>query len=132
MIIDTDVLIWHLRGNERARDIIKKNRPFKISVVTYIELVQGMRNKRELRLLLRQFQNWKIKTIHIDELISSRAMFYVEQFHLSHAMQLADALVAATAVEKREPLLTANRKHYRQIPHLQMKPFEMQDEPDMK
>ena len=57
MIIDTDVLIWHLRGNEKAREIIHKSIPFNISVVTYIELIQGMRDKKEMNSLIKQLSN---------------------------------------------------------------------------
>ena len=48
MILDTDVLIWFLRGNQRAVDFIMETMPFSISIVTYMELVQGMHDKREL------------------------------------------------------------------------------------
>ena len=48
MIIDTDVLIWFLRGNQKAIDFIVDATPFSISIVTYMELVRGMRDKREL------------------------------------------------------------------------------------
>lgn len=48
MIVDTDVLIWYLKGNENALEAIEELNKFSISVVTYIELVQGMRNKKEL------------------------------------------------------------------------------------
>ena len=50
MIIDTDVLIWFLRGNENAQRIIKANIPFKISVINYMELVQGMRSKHDIQI----------------------------------------------------------------------------------
>ncbi len=50
MIVDTDVLIWDLRGNELA--------PFSISVVTSMEVLQGMRNKEELRAFLRRLTRW--------------------------------------------------------------------------
>jgi len=45
LIIDTDVLIWYLRGNEHAKQIVEAALPFSISVVTYMELVQGMKNR---------------------------------------------------------------------------------------
>ena len=48
MLVDTDVLIWYLRGNERAREAIESLPSFSVSVVTYMELVQGMRNQQEL------------------------------------------------------------------------------------
>jgi len=123
LIIDTDVLVYELRGNERARRTVAQNLPFGISVVSYLELVQGMRNRRELQALHRQLRRWSVNVIHIDTHISIRSMYYVEEFFLSHSMQLADALVAATAVETNETLLTANDKHYRHIPGIQIKIF---------
>jgi predicted nucleic acid-binding protein len=45
MLVDTDVLVWYMRGNEKAKRVIKNLNSFSISVVTYIELVQGLRNK---------------------------------------------------------------------------------------
>ena len=53
MLVDTDVLIWYLKGNNNARQEIAALSGFFISVVTYIELVQGMRNKQELIALRR-------------------------------------------------------------------------------
>jgi len=46
MLIDTDVLIWYLKGNENAYQVIENSSNFFISVMTYMELVQGMRNKK--------------------------------------------------------------------------------------
>ncbi len=48
MLIDTDVIIWYMRGNTNALKALEKHNGFTISVVTYMELVQGMRNKNEL------------------------------------------------------------------------------------
>lgn len=116
MIIDTDVIIWYLRGDRAAKDDIEKNIPFSISVVTYMELIQGMKNKEETRAFQRQMQKWNIDIIQIDQQISSRAMFYVQEYSLSHSMMLADALVAATVVQTGETLLTANDQQYKFIP----------------
>lgn len=123
MIIDTDVLIWDMRGNVSARKIIASEVPFAVSVVTYIELLQGLKNKQELQILVKQFKTWSTTILQIDRDISTRAMFYIEDFFLSHRMELADALIAATAIESNLPLLTANTRHYRHIPHLQLVPF---------
>ncbi len=124
MLVDTDVLIWYLRGNNRARHEIEALPGFFISVVTYIELVQGMRNKQELRQLRRALKIWDAKILYISEDISAKAMFYIEQYYLSHSLQLADALISATAVANGIDIFTANVKHYRILKEITLKEFK--------
>ncbi len=123
MIIDTDVFIWYFRGNRAARDIIEAGHAISLSAVTYMELVQGMRNKQELSLFRQEMnnKNWQILTLTAE--ITSRAMTYIEEYALSHSMALADALIAATAVERGATLLSANTKHYRFLAELQLQQF---------
>ncbi|MCL2722639.1 MAG: type II toxin-antitoxin system VapC family toxin [Treponema sp.] len=123
MLIDTDVIIWHLRGNTKAKKIIIANIPFKISVVTYLELLQGMRDKNELKDLQKQLKNWSTEIIQINDSISTYAMFLVENYYLSHALETGDAIIAATSLENNETLLTANHKHYSYIPNIQVQKF---------
>jgi predicted nucleic acid-binding protein len=123
LIIDTDVLIWYLRGNKNAQKVINANIPFKISVINYMELLHGLRNKKEYSTLQKCLRNWSIEIIQINENISSRAMYYVEDYCLSHSMEAGDAIIAATALEYRENLLTANEKHYCFIPNIQISKF---------
>lgn len=123
MIIDTDVLIWYMKGNERAYKTIENSKNFSISVVTYIELVQGMRNKSELHALRRTLRGWNSKIFYVSEEISIKAMFFVEQYFLSHSIQLADALIGATAITYALPLLTGNDKHFKIFKDLQIKKF---------
>jgi predicted nucleic acid-binding protein len=120
LIIDTDVLIWELRGNIKAKEIIHRNIPFNISVVTYIELVQGMRNKQELNQFIKQLIKWNVNIIQINSNISTRAMILIEEFILSHSLELADALIAATCINNSDVLLTANTKQYNHIPNIQL------------
>jgi len=47
-LIDSDVLIWLTRGDERARSRLAQIAPWQISVVTYLEIAQGCRNRQEL------------------------------------------------------------------------------------
>ena len=123
VLVDTDVLIWYLRGNPAAYRVIHALPHICISSVTYMELVQGMRNKVELRMLQRTLKQWNVKTLYIDKEISARALFFVEEYFLSHAMQLADALIGATATTYGMTLITANDKHYKIIKELEMKIF---------
>jgi len=124
LIIDTDVLIWYLRGSEKAKKVVESNIPFSISAVTYMELIQGMKNKEEFKIFQKQIKNWNIDIMQIDKEISSRAVFYIQEYSLSHSMMLADALIAATVVQTSETLLTANDKHYNYIPNIDCKRFE--------
>jgi predicted nucleic acid-binding protein len=123
MLVDTDVLIWYLRGNERAAEAIERLDTVRLSIVTYMELVQGMRNKEELRVLRSTLAQWGATVRMIDETISTRAMLYVEQHFHSHSLRLADALIAATAVADGVPLLTANDRHYRVLTELAFETF---------
>jgi len=61
---------------------------------------------------------------HIDEAISARAAFLLEQHGLSNSLQLADALIAATAIEQGLTLPTANAKHYRPVTELDLELFK--------
>jgi len=124
MLIDTDVIIWYMRGNTSALQAIEKCNGFTISVVTYMELVQGMRNKKELAALRKALKGWNTKIIYITEEISSKAMFYIEQHYLSHSVELADALIGATAVAHDLPLLTGNDKHYKIIKEIKLSKFK--------
>ena len=88
-----------------------------------MELVQGMRNKQELITLRKAIRNWGTQILYINEEISAKAMFYVEQHYLSESIQLADALIGATSVVAGLPLLTANVRHYKPIRGIQLKQF---------
>lgn len=123
MIIDTDVLIWFLRGNEKAITAVTEAIPFSISIVTYMELVKGMRNKRELEKMKKAFKKMEVRILPINEDDSMHAAEYVEKFFLSNNIEMADALIAATSVDHNEVLYTANDKHYKFVDGLSLKVF---------
>jgi len=123
MLIDTDILIWNLRGNELAAESLDALPGFSISAVSYMELLQGLRDKSELRTLRQALHFWQAEVVGIDVNISARAMFLVEEYALSHNMQMADALIAATALDQGITLMTANDRHYRHIDGLEIELF---------
>ncbi|MCL1966879.1 MAG: type II toxin-antitoxin system VapC family toxin [Fibromonadales bacterium] len=124
MIIDTDVLVWFYRGYEVAKKTILNAIPFKVSAITYIELLEGIRNKNELSRLKNDFSEWGVELLQINESISMKAIALVEKYKLSHNLELADSLIAATALENDETLLTGNIKHYSYIKNLNVNKFE--------
>lgn len=124
MIIDTDVLIWEFQSNLQAKKAIHSNIPFNISVVTYMEIVQGMRNKAELNKFIKQITKWNVQILQLNSEVSTRAMIYVEEYFLSHSMELVDSLIAATCIYNSDILLTGNVKHYKHIPNIQLLKFD--------
>ena len=73
--------------------------------------------------LRKALSSWNCKILPVNEEISAKAMFYVEQHYLSHSMEIADALISATAVSQGLVLLTGNDKHYRVVKGLSLKVF---------
>ena len=116
VLIDTDVLVWLFRGKPSAGQAIDKADSVTLSSITYMELVQGVRNKEEFNLLRKTIHDFRWEILPLNENISHTATVYMENYALSHGLQLADALIAASAVETGVALLSANTKHYKVIP----------------
>ena len=121
MIFDTDVLIWTLRGNEKAVQIVDHDTNRALSIVTCMELLHGARDKQELALLRRFLLGFE--TIPLSAEIGYLGCLYMEQHALKVDLAPIDALIAATAVECQQALCTGNVKHYRQIAELELEPF---------
>lgn len=125
MIVDTDVLIWYFRGYEKAKKTLDKIGRFSISAVVYMELLQGVENKEELRYLKHFISAREIDIISLDHEITSRAIYFLERFRLSDGLQMADALIAASADIRGETLLSGNHAHYKMITGLDIKKFNI-------
>ncbi len=69
-----------------------------------------------------QRNGWRI--LPLTENIGQRATVYLENRALSDGMRLADALIAASAVESGAVLLTGNERHYKCVPGLALDRFE--------
>jgi hypothetical protein len=123
MIFDTDVLIWYLRGNKKATGLIDRIGAFEISAVSYMEILHGLRNKTELRSWKEYIKARGVQVLLIDHDVTTKAIYWTEEYGLSHGLRLADALIAATADVYGKELLTGNMSDYRFIPGLTLKPF---------
>ena len=123
MIFDTDVIIWVFRGHEEAAKLVESIDERQISIVTYMEFIQGARNRQELKKIKDFLTDHAFQTLPLTENIGHRAFVYMEEYTLKTALYMADALIAATAIEHHLTLCTANRKHYHQINELNLKIF---------
>jgi predicted nucleic acid-binding protein len=81
-----------------------------ISVITIAEVGAGARTQAE------QSDNtafWRALHVYpVSKDIAERAGVFIRHFGKSHAVELADALIAATAEHHGLPLATLNIKHF--------------------
>lgn len=123
MLVDTDVLIWHLRGYPQATRRLDELGTLTLSAISWLEVLQGMRNKAELLAVKKMLDKRSAKLLPVTEAITLRATELMESLTLSHGLQMGDALVAATAIEHQLPVLTANVKHFSAVASLTVEAF---------
>lgn len=113
ILLDSDVLIAHLRGREPARRWLLEARGrggLATSAVSLAEVTGGMRDaeRREVTRLLSSLQ-----PVVVDALIGYRAGELRRRWHRSHSgIGLADYVVAATAETYGLELATLNVRHF--------------------
>lgn len=123
MLFDTDVLIWYLRGNAKAARVMQNTDQRQVSVVSYMELLQGAKSKSEIRLIRSFLKDFDFQILPLTENTGHRASVYMEEYCLKANMCLADAMIAATSVENQLTICTGNRKHYQPITEIEIKIF---------
>ncbi len=123
MVFDTDVFIWVQRGNDKAAEIIDNADQRFLSIFTYMELLQCAKNKAQHKVVKDFLSELNFIVLPITENIGHRASIYIEEYTLSSHLRAGDAVVAATAVENNQPLVSGNTKHFRPIKDLRLKAF---------
>ena len=123
MLIDTDVLIWHFRGNAKASYRLNGLPMLMISAVTWMELLQGFRSREEMRAVQKSLALRQVQRLALTPVITSQAVELMENLSLSHGLQMGDALIAATALIHGVPLFTGNVKHFGAVRLLQIEAF---------
>ncbi len=123
MLFDTDVIIWALRGNKRAAATIDAADRLELSVVSFMELLKGARDRKDLRLTKAFLVDLGFHILPLSENIGHRAAIYLEEYGLKSNLGVPDSLIAATAVENALVLCTGNIKDYRAISEVELKPF---------
>jgi len=112
--VDSDVLIWHLRGETKAATFLRALQDggeyeLWVGAIQRAEIVFFMRAGEEAatELLLSQF-----RTAPVDQLVVDTGGKLYRTWHSSHGVDINDALLAATAAEHGGHIFTLNRKHY--------------------
>jgi predicted nucleic acid-binding protein len=114
ILVDSDVLIAHLRGIPAARAWLVETRresgPLATSVVSVAEITGGMRSSERQEV-------WQLlSSLHVEgvnEVVARRAGELMRRYRRSHAsIGVADYLIAATADVVGLDLATLNVRHF--------------------
>ena len=112
-VIDSDVLIDHLRGYPQAWDFIDSlllnGTEICFSVISEAEIYSNVRPGEEssIRALFAS-----LTRLDVNGEIARKAGEYRAQYFRSQGLVLPDALIAATAFIQRAGLITRNKRHY--------------------
>ncbi len=112
--IDTDILIWHLRGERKALNLLKRLRDKEqfdlwIGAMQRAEVVFFMRPDEQSAtlLFLAQFQ-----TAPVDQQIIDTAGEFYRRWNPRSGTDVNDAILAATVLQTGGRIYTLNSKHY--------------------
>lgn len=108
LLVDTDVLIDHLRGTSR---LTADGRALGVSVVSRCELFAGRDDPDRLRRFLEPMIE-----LPIDGTIAELAGVTRRMTGIA----TPDALIAATALRHRIPVMTRNRRHFERVEGLRV------------
>ena len=120
VLCDTNIFIHAFNGRQSTIEKLQEIglEDIVISVITVMELYQGMSNKTELAQMKSKIKYYDV--IEIDHAVSKLAVKLIEGYKLSHSLQIPDAIIGATAVIYQIPLYTYNRKDFEFIPDIEL------------
>lgn len=111
ILVDTDVWIHFLRGNDNAITFIDKfSSHIILSPIVVAELYAGVKGDSERSVLDNLVSLFRV--VPIDAEIAKTGGLYKRDFGKSHGVGLADAILAATANKENAEVKTLNVKHY--------------------
>ena len=113
-IVDTDVCIDFLKGQEFAVSLIKDllfSGNASLSILTYYELLKGVYSKKQERAVKDFVKGFEI--INIDnDIVEIGAKFYRDYRKKGITLSTVDCLIMATAKKYKLKIITRNVKHY--------------------
>ncbi|MDA3918707.1 MAG: PIN domain-containing protein [Deltaproteobacteria bacterium] len=112
--IDSDILIWHLRGEKKAKHLLMRLRDqerydFYTGAMQRAEVIFFMRPEEEngTKLFLS-----RIKTESVDQRIVDAAGALYRKWNPSHGIDVNDAILAATVMQTGGCIYTLNTRHF--------------------
>ena len=120
VLCDTNIFIhWfnnHTPTINKLQQIGLEN--IAISVISVMELIEGVDNKTQLQQLKKKIKNYYI--VDFSKEVSKLSYKFIEKYKLSHHLQIPDAIIGATAIINKIPLFTYNVKDFKFMPKIKL------------
>ena len=112
-LIDSDVLIWALRGQRETLELLRTLQPLGIpacSPISVIEVKLGVKSGEDKK--TNAFLN-SLEVYPIDRQVADKASEYITECRRKGiTLGIPDAIIAATCTIHQLTLVTYNTKHY--------------------
>ena len=119
LLCDTCVIIDFINGqSQELSTLLNEDKVLFINSVIEMELLQGARNKNELRVVEKRLGSFRL--LMMPQEIFDLATQFIKTYRLSHGLALPDAIIGATAIYYQIPLLTYNTKDFRFLPNIEL------------
>ncbi|MDX2075498.1 MAG: PIN domain-containing protein [bacterium] len=112
-LLDTNVLIDVLRNYQPANYWLAQQSQLGISRFIHMELIEGARNKQELKQILAFLRNFATIPVFDDDVIWAQNQ--LAKYNLSHQVGSLDCLIASSAHRLQLPLYTLNIKDFKPL-----------------
>lgn len=121
LLVDTDIIIDALKGIKPARELFRRPEiDIYCSILTKKELLSKEGLKTSERKKITEMLS-KVKILKIDDNIHNQFIFLIQKYG-DKPDSVADYVIAATALAKRLPLMTRNKKHFEHITEITLSP----------
>ena len=117
-LLDTNIFIEIYRDNANIASIVDNMQELSVCDVVRAELFYGARNKLDLQEISADLEG--LTVLPLLPQISEMAVNLVKTYCLSHKLEFADALIAATSIIHNAELFTLNKKDFAFIPNLKL------------
>ncbi|HEV7645722.1 MAG TPA: PIN domain-containing protein [Pyrinomonadaceae bacterium] len=116
-LIDTNVLSKIFYGNVEVKTFLASLK-IGIDTIVYIECIQGSISNSDKNLIKRSLQS--LKFYPLNDQIAQTAIELIDKYSNSRGLFLADAMIAATAIEYGLTLITFNVDDFKFIKELKI------------
>ncbi len=123
LLCDTCVIIDFMNGRSQVlNELINNKTTLFINSIIEMELLQGARDKKELRIIENKLDSFRLLNMQQD--IFDLATQNIRTYRLSHNLALPDAIIGATATFYQIPLFTYNGKDFKFLPDVQLTEYD--------